>query len=59
MAMITRILVALDLHRLSEAKLPVSSALAQAFGAELVLLHVCAPGRASGETGVNKREAAS
>ena len=44
-----RILVPLDLNRLSEAKLPVAMAQARAFQAELILLHV-APARASGDT---------
>src|SRR5436305_14884290 len=46
---IERILVPLDLHRLSEAKIPFACAHAHAFGAEIVLLHVCPPERASGE----------
>lgn len=50
MAEITRILVPLDLHGLSEAKLPVASAQARAFGAELILLHVLAPEPASEES---------
>jgi len=37
---IKRILVPLDLNRLSEGKIPVSEAQARAFGAELILLHV-------------------
>jgi nucleotide-binding universal stress UspA family protein len=53
---ITRILVPLDLHRLSEAKLPVAEAQARAFGAELILLHVCAPERSWG-TSVSPAEA--
>src|SRR5690242_3990822 len=48
-AVITRILVPLDLHRLSEAKVPVAAAQARAFGAELILLHVCPPTRAPGK----------
>ncbi len=37
---IKRILVPLDLNRLSEGKLPAAEAQARAFGAELILLHV-------------------
>jgi len=37
---IRRILVPLDLNRMSEAKLPLAEAQARAFGAQLVLLHV-------------------
>ena len=48
MASIERILVPLDLHRLSEAKLPVATAQARAFGAEIILLHVRPPERAAG-----------
>src|SRR5579883_2445209 len=44
-----RILVPLDLNRLSEAKLPVAVAQARAFSAEIILLHVCAPTRAPGD----------
>lgn len=40
MAAIERILVPLDLNRLSEAKMPYAEAQAQAFGAEMILLHV-------------------
>ena len=39
---IKRILVPLDLNRLSEGKIPNSEAQARAFGAELILLHVIA-----------------
>ncbi len=42
MAPIERILVPLDLNRLSEAKLPITEAQARAFGAEVILLHVLA-----------------
>ena len=48
MGSIERILVPLDLHRLSEAKLPVATAQARAFGAEIILLHVRPPERAAG-----------
>lgn len=48
--MIQRILVPLDLGRLSEAKLPVAEEHARAFGAELILLHVLAPGESGGES---------
>ena len=37
---IKRILVPLDLNRLSEGKMPASEAQAKAFGAEIILLHV-------------------
>ncbi len=47
---IRRILVPLDLGRLSEAKLPVAEEHGRAFNAELVLLHVLAPGEATGES---------
>ncbi|MCA1599201.1 MAG: universal stress protein, partial [Chloroflexi bacterium] len=50
MQSITRILVPLDLHRASEAKIPVAAAQARAFGAELILLHVRAQERAAGDT---------
>lgn len=40
---IRRILVPLDMNRLSEGKLPAAEAQARAFGAEIVLLHVVAP----------------
>ncbi len=50
MQTVTRILVPLDLHSVSEAKIPVAAAQARAFGAELVLLHVCAQERAAGDT---------
>lgn len=40
MASIERILVPLDLNRLSEAKVPFAEAQAKAFGAEIILLHV-------------------
>lgn len=50
MAMNERILVPLDLHSLSEAKIPIAMAQARARGAELILLHVCPPRRASDET---------
>jgi len=39
-ASIARILVPLDLNRLSEAKVPYAEAQAKAFGAEIILLHV-------------------
>ena len=40
MASIERILVPLDLNRLSEAKIPYAESQARAFGAEIILLHV-------------------
>ncbi len=46
---IERILVPLDLNRLTEAKIPVAEAQARAFGAGIILLHVLAPDQASGE----------
>jgi nucleotide-binding universal stress UspA family protein len=46
---IRRILVPLDLGRLSEAKLPIAEEYGRAFNAELILLHVLAPGE-SGES---------
>lgn len=49
MGLIERILVPLELHRWSEAKLPVATAQARAFGAEIILLHVRPPERASGD----------
>jgi len=48
--MIRRILVPLDLGRLSEAKLPVAEEHGRAFNAELILLHVLAPGEVTGES---------
>jgi nucleotide-binding universal stress UspA family protein len=54
-AEIERILVPLDLNRLSEAKVPVAEAQAQAFDAEIILLHVISPER-PGE-GVSPAEA--
>jgi nucleotide-binding universal stress UspA family protein len=48
--MIRRILVPLDLGRLSEAKLPVAEQHGRAFNAELILLHVLAPDEATGES---------
>ncbi len=48
--MIRRILVPLDLGRLSEAKLPIAEEHGRAFNAELILLHVLAPGEATGES---------
>jgi nucleotide-binding universal stress UspA family protein len=50
MQSITRILAPLDLHSASEAKIPVAAAQARAFGAELILLHVCPQERAVGDT---------
>jgi nucleotide-binding universal stress UspA family protein len=47
---IQRILVPLDLSRLSEAKMPVTEAHARAFGAELILLHVLPPSAAPGDS---------
>lgn len=44
---IERILVPLDLNRLSGAKIPVAEAQARAFGAEIILLHVMPPERPS------------
>ncbi len=44
-----RILVPLDLNRLSEAKIPVAEAQARALDPEIILLHVLAPDQASGE----------
>ena len=41
-SMVRRILVPLDLNRLSEGKLPATEAQARAFGAEVILLHVIA-----------------
>ncbi len=43
MSAISRILIPLDIHHLSEAKIPVAEAQARAFGAELILLHVYPP----------------
>jgi len=48
--MIRRILVPLDLGRLSEAKLPVAEEHARAFSAELILLHVLPPGETAGDS---------
>jgi nucleotide-binding universal stress UspA family protein len=42
---VERILVPLDLNRLSEAKIPFAEAQARAFGAEIILLHVLPPER--------------
>lgn len=56
MVAIARILVPLDLHQLSEAKLPVATAQARAFGAEIIVLHVCAPERPP-DDGVSPAEA--
>jgi nucleotide-binding universal stress UspA family protein len=53
---IERILVPLDLNRLSEAKIPVAEAQARAFGAEIILLHVLPSDRPSDE-GVSPAEA--
>src|SRR5439155_20821768 len=50
LAPIERILVPLDLNRLSEAKIPIAEAQAQAFGAEIILLHVLASERPGGES---------
>jgi nucleotide-binding universal stress UspA family protein len=47
-AWVERILVPLDLHGLSEAKVPLAVAQAQAFRAEIILLHVCPPERTTG-----------
>lgn len=58
MESIERILVPLDLHRLSEAKMPVVIAQARAFKAETILLHVQAPERATVDT-VSPSEARS
>jgi nucleotide-binding universal stress UspA family protein len=44
---IERILVPLDLNRLSEAKIPIAEAQARAFSAEIILLHVMPPERPS------------
>lgn len=46
---IKRILVPLDMNRLSESKLPVSEAQAKAFGAEVILLHVITSARPDSE----------
>jgi nucleotide-binding universal stress UspA family protein len=47
---VERILVPLDLNRLSEAKLPYAEAQARAFNAEIILLHVLPPERPNDET---------
>jgi len=49
MSAIKRILVPLDLHRVSEAKMPVAAEQARAFGAVLILLHVSAPAGAAAD----------
>lgn len=46
---IERILVPLDLNRLSEAKIPYAEAQARAFGAEIILLHVLPSGAMVGD----------
>lgn len=48
--MIRRILVPLDLNRLSEAKIPYAEAQARAFGAEIILLHVLPADAVAGDT---------
>ncbi len=50
MAVVERILVPLDLNRLSEAKIPIAEAHAEAFDAEVILLHVLPNERPSAET---------
>ncbi len=47
---IERILVPLDLNRLSEAKIPLAEAQARAFGAEIILLHVLPNEAMAGDT---------
>lgn len=47
---IRRILVPLDLNRLSEGKIPTSEAQARAFGAEIILLHVIPTNPPDGES---------
>lgn len=47
--MVKRILVPLDMNRLSEAKIPTSEAQARAFGAEIILLHVIPSAPPAGE----------
>jgi nucleotide-binding universal stress UspA family protein len=54
--MIDRILVPLDLNRLSEAKIPIAEAQAKAFDAEIILLHVL-PSQPSNSEGVSPAEA--
>ncbi|MCA1599535.1 MAG: universal stress protein, partial [Chloroflexi bacterium] len=49
MTQIAHILVPLDLHRVSEAKIPAAVAQARAFEAEIILLHVNAPERPVGD----------
>jgi nucleotide-binding universal stress UspA family protein len=46
---VERILVPLDLNRLSQSKVPISETYAQAFGAEIILLHVLPNDRSGGE----------
>ena len=50
MALVARILVPLDLNRLSDAKLPYAEAQARAFNAEIILLHVLSPERPNEES---------
>lgn len=50
MTPIERILVPLDLNRLSEAKIPFAEAQARAFGAEIILLHVLPNDAMAGDT---------
>jgi len=50
MQRVRRILVPLDLHYMSEAKLPVAEAQAHAFKAELILLHVLPSEKPGAET---------
>ncbi len=50
MQRVKRILVPLDLHYMSEAKLPVAEAQGHAFKAELILLHVLPPEKLGAET---------
>ncbi|HLZ07265.1 MAG TPA: universal stress protein, partial [Chloroflexota bacterium] len=50
MSLVERILVPLDLNRLSDAKLPYAEAQAHAFNAEIILLHVLSPERPSDDS---------
>ena len=49
-SVVERILIPLDLNRLSEAKLPYAESQARAFNAAIILLHVMPPERHSDET---------
>jgi nucleotide-binding universal stress UspA family protein len=57
LAAIERILVPLDLNRLSEAKVPVAEAQARAFDAEIILLHVVPPDRSGEEISSHEAQA--